>query len=196
MSPLSLSSGRLAGTRVLYLKGEATGGAGDAELASAAEEEHGRIRKVILDLVSWEVTEGWLFSLCCLRALLCQELSCWGHPGHTARSNALQGSFPPFLSPSSQNVWFGKAIVQSRFLWESAVTYLNLISAGDWALPRAGVSSAWEKRGSKALPMHCLDMPFMNISPLVFHRYFRFISLKWLWPFPCSLGSWSLFFSL
>lgn len=58
MSPLSLSSGRLAGTRVLYLKGEATGGAGDAELASAAEEEHGRIRKVIPDLVSWEVTVG------------------------------------------------------------------------------------------------------------------------------------------
>lgn len=40
-------------------QGEKPGlGAGDAQLASAAEEKFGRIRKVILNLVPWEVTEG------------------------------------------------------------------------------------------------------------------------------------------
>lgn len=43
---------------MLYLKGEARCGTGDAELASAAGEEHGRISKVFLDPVSWAVTEG------------------------------------------------------------------------------------------------------------------------------------------
>lgn len=96
---LSLGSWRLAGIQVLYLKGEARGGTGDAELASAAEEEHGRIKKVILDLVSWEVTEEWLFSLCCLRALLCQEHLCWGHPGHSKEQCSI-GLFSPFLFSS------------------------------------------------------------------------------------------------